>query len=431
MQKTDSWSEQISYYRFWRNERVSESGLTSLAVNHCLGHLQEVEHVLLLEDTTELNLERHRHRITDKEGLGFTGNDKDLGFFCHPTIAVDASNGSLLGALDVHLWHRELDKKGKKDRQYKKLPIEEKESYRWLERALESRKKLPSGQRVTVVQDREGDIYESLSRLKHRGADFVIRGNHDRKTAGSTSRIKGLLAGLSPAGEYVFEVAGNNKRRKRKAQMEICYEKVCLRRPDKIVNADKYPSALEVCVVQAREKAESVPLGESPIEWTLYTSHQVSSSREALQIVEYYRMRWIIEELFRIVKSEGVNYESSELESGKALRKLFVMALLAAIQILQLKQARSGDSAQKCSLLFSEEQMECLQNLLPRFEGKTEKLKNPFEKDNLAWAAWIIARLGGWKGYASQRPPGVITLHQGWIKFQNIFIGWSIAWNCV
>ena len=431
MQKTDSWSEQISYYRFWRNDQVSESGLTSLAVSHCMEHLQEVDHVLLIEDTTELNLEPHRHRITDKDGLGLTGNDKDLGFFCHPTIAVDASNGSLLGALDIHLWHRAIDKKDKKERQYNKLPIEEKESYRWLERAIASRKKLSSDQRVTVVQDREGDIYESLCGLKDSGLDFVIRSNHDRKIVNSISRIKGFLSGLSPGGEYVFEVAGNNKRRKRKAQMEIYYEKVCLCCPDKLINSDKYPSALEVYVVHAREKTESVPLGESPIEWTLYTSHEVNSTQEALQIVQYYMMRWIIEELFRTVKSEGVNYESSELESGKALRKLFIMALLAAIQILQLKQARSGESTQKCSLVFSEEQIKCLGNLLPRFEGKTEKLKNPFEKDNLAWAAWIIARLGGWKGYASQRPPGVITLHEGWIKFQNIFFGWKIAMNCV
>jgi hypothetical protein len=68
-----------------------------------------------------------------------------------------------------------------------------------------------------------------------------------------------------------------------------------------------------------------------------------------------------------------------------------------------------------------------MEDILPRFEGKTEKLKNPYPKDNLSWPTWIIARLGGWKGYSSQRPPGVITLHDGWLRFHNIYEGWVIA----
>jgi hypothetical protein len=72
-----------------------------------------------------------------------------------------------------------------------------------------------------------------------------------------------------------------------------------------------------------------------------------------------------------------------------------------------------------------------MDDLLPRLEGKTEKQKPPFPRTNLAWAAWIIARLGGWKGYASRRPPGVITFHDGWCRFHNIFQGWELAKNCV
>jgi hypothetical protein len=68
-----------------------------------------------------------------------------------------------------------------------------------------------------------------------------------------------------------------------------------------------------------------------------------------------------------------------------------------------------------------------LEDVLPRFEGKTEKQKNPYPRNNLAWAAWIIARLGGWKGYASQRPPGVIIFHDGWMRFHDILDGWRIA----
>ena len=425
MQKTDHLSEQVSYYRFWKNDNVTETGLIELAGSHCIEQCQSVEHILLLQDTTELNLESHRGRIKDKSGLGLVGNNTDLGFFCHPTIAINAKDGALLGALDIHLWHRDEDKENKDVRQYKKLPIEEKESYRWAERAIEANRKLPDKQHLTVVQDREGDIYESFCLLKEAGLNFVVRNNHNRTLAFSTLNLKEYISELLPAYECVMEVRGENKqRKKREAHMEIRYTKASLSRPGQIIHNEKYPPDIEVYVVHVKEKQDSVPKGEKPIEWTLFTTHLVTNLSEALLIIKYYRMRWNIEDLFRTVKSEGVNYENSELESGKALRKLFVMALMAAIQILQLRQARSGETIQKPSLIFSNKQIECLESLLLRFEGKTEKQKNPHNKDNLAWATWIIARLGGWKGYASQRPPGVITLHDGWLRFQNLFDGW-------
>ncbi|MDR0637887.1 MAG: hypothetical protein LBG27_03120 [Spirochaetaceae bacterium] len=124
-----------------------------------------------------------------------------------------------------------------------------------------------------------------------------------------------------------------------------------------------------------------------------------------------------------------VHYEESELEIGKALRKLFVTAFMGAVQILQLRQARHGEKEQETSLVFSEEQVKCLEDLLLKFEEKTEKQKNPWPQKNLAWANWMTGRFGGWKGYASQRPPGVITLHEGLTRFHDIFQGWRIAKN--
>jgi hypothetical protein len=85
----------------------------------------------------------------------------------------------------------------------------------------------------------------------------------------------------------------------------------------------------------------------------------------------------IIVDAFRRVKREGINYEASELESGKGLKKLFVMAFMEAIQIVQLRQAREGKREQKISLVFSEGQMECPEEQVRKFERKREKQKNP------------------------------------------------------
>jgi hypothetical protein len=107
-----------------------------------------------------MNLERHRERIKDKRGLGVVGNGTDLGFFCHPTLAVAPKDHAIMGALDIYTWDREKGLGEKKERHNRNgsLPIEEKETHRWISCAVRAKERLQSGQRAIVVQDREGDI---------------------------------------------------------------------------------------------------------------------------------------------------------------------------------------------------------------------------------------------------------------------------------
>jgi len=416
----------MSYYRFFSNERVKEEDLISCMQSHCKDQSIVHKHLLLIEDTTELNMEKHRNRIGSKAQLGLTGNNIDLGFFCHPTAVVNPADASLIGLIDLHLWHREEEKQSKKERKYKCLKFEQKESWRWANRAIVSRERLKEVEMVTVVQDREGDIYESFCLLNQSGVNWVIRSCQNRLT--KEGKLDEQIESFPLAGDYKVVISADNKKRlQREATLEVRYGQVELCRPRNLANAEQYPQTLTVQVVQVKERVDSVPKGETPIEWTLYTSHPVDNLIEAQQVIYYYTLRWLIEDLFRTLKSKGLDYESSELESGKALRKLLIMALMAAVQILQLRQAREGQTQQTPSLVFSQEQLCCMQDILPRFEGKTEKQKNPYPRNNLAWAVWIIARLGGWKGYASQRPPGVIILHDGWIRFHALFDGWMIA----
>ena len=93
---------------------------------------------------------------------------------------------------------------------------------------------------------------------------------------------------------------------------------------------------------------------------------------------------------------------------------------------MQMVLARDG-SSQPATAVFEQDEIPVLAALQPTLEGKTEKQKNPHPKTSLAWAAWIIARLGGWNGYKSEAPPGPITFLNGLRRFATLADGWRLA----
>jgi hypothetical protein len=160
----------------------------------------------------------------------------------------------------------------------------------------------------------------------------------------------------------------------------------------------------------------------------MVTTHQIETLEDALQLINWYCQRWNIEQLFRTLKKQGLEIESSQLESGEGLTKLAVIATRAAVQTMQLTLARESKAERRpISDVFRPEEIVVLKTLQPRLEGKTEKQKNPYSEESLSSGAWIIARLGGWKGYASEREPGPITMLRGQIEFPSLCRGWFLA----
>jgi hypothetical protein len=98
---------------------------------------------------------------------------------------------------------------------------------------------------------------------------------------------------------------------------------------------------------------------------------------------------------------------------------------------LQLVQARDGRSGEPAAVAFDPADLATLQALGPRLEGGTAARRNPHPSRSLAWAAWLVARLGGWDGYASSRPPGPITLKRGLDRFRAIAAGWRLRDVCM
>jgi hypothetical protein len=159
------------------------------------------------------------------------------------------------------------------------------------------------------------------------------------------------------------------------------------------------------------------PEGVEPLHWRLLTTHETTDAAGAWQIVGWYRLRWVIEQLFRVMKSHGLQLEDSQLACAERLVKL---AAAATVDI-QLTQGRDGADQMPASNLFSEPQIETLAVLAPTLEGKTDRQQNHYPMRSLAWAAWIIARLGGWNCY--YKSPGPITFHRGLEQFYPIHRG--------
>jgi hypothetical protein len=203
---------------------------------------------------------------------------------------------------------------------------------------------------------------------------------------------------------------------------------VSLRRPQGAKERDLPPS-VTVTLIEVVER--DPPPGAEPIQWRLLTTHRVTNAEQAWQIVDWYTLRWVIEQLFRTLKTQGLKIEDSQLDRADSLIKLAAIATHAAAVILQLLQARDGRSARPARDAFTAEHVAVLEALNTKLQGRTTLQQNPHPPRSLAWATWIIGRLGGWDGYPSSKPPGPITLKHGLDYFHAIAQGWTLKDVCM
>ena len=418
-QLADTRAEKVGLTRFFRNPNVTAAEIIETGAART-AQAAVGRHVLLIQDTSEINYQAKAGR---KRGLGRVGNGKDVGLFVHPALAVDAADGSVLGLAGATIWRRDKVKAA----DYQALPIEQKESHRWLATPMAARKRLAGASLMTAVSDRESDIYELFARVPDARTHLLVRACKDRALAEKGARLFAAIAARPEAGRLSFDLAGRPGRGARKVTLAARFCKVTLRQP-RTGPDPRDPPHLRLNVVEVAEIDPPSP--DDAIVWRLLTTHAVSSLEEAARIVDLYRLRWTIEQMFRTVKSQAIALEESFLADGDALECLGATALLAACAVMQLVQARGeAGLAHKASRLFNPTQIEVLKALVVKYQGKTEKQKNPHPPETLAWAAWQIARLGGWNGYASERPPGPITFSRGLKRFYAIVQGFTLAAN--
>ena len=160
------------------------------------------------------------------------------------------------------------------------------------------------------------------------------------------------------------------------------------------------------------------------ISWNLMTTRSVKTPEESLQVVALYARRFAsIEQLFRLLKKKGFNVEATQQRTTSTIIKTVAMAVKASALALRLVQVRDQSEGHPIEDFFDPRQIEVLELANLRYQGKTNVQQNPFPAQQAAWAAWIIARMGGWKPENKQRPPGPISMQRGLERFNDFFIG--------
>ena len=409
----------MRFTRFLRNAAVTADEMSrhagALTAERVAGR-----EVVAIQDTSELVLGGRRARAA---GYGPVGKGGALGgLLLHPVLAVEAGSGALLGLVSLQVWNREGGAVGPR----RKRATPAKESQRWLDGARQAGAVLAPAASITVVSDRESDFYELFAE-RPANVQLVVRACQNRRIetppgVSGDGLMFSFVDGLPPQGRFVVKVPAAPGRKERTAELAVRFAPVVLRKP-RHGAAAALPATVAVTLVDVRETAPPAD-GSEPIHWRLLTTHTVTHAAEARRVVDFYRLRWIAEEFFRTLKTAGFDIEAADIGEPQAMINFVAAAAIAAVTVKQLVQARDGNTDQRLSDAFDPDDQAILEAVSDKLAGKTERQRNPHAKGSLAFAAWVIARLGGWTGYYGK--PGAQVMRRGLQDFRAIKYGTTL-----
>lgn len=403
-------------YRFFDNDRVTPEKIQRSHFEATLGRMSQHPIILIPQDTTVLNFTTQYER-TD---AGPTIKDSTKGIYLHCAIAVTPQK-NCLGVTSIKQWHREelrhLTKTEKNKKQYS-TPIEEKESYRWLENyklANDYAHALPDTKIISIA-DREGDIYdiykEANKIFSEEGAKahYIIRAKTDRKVCDAAGkkngeRIKSTLKSQEPLGKIIIQVSETKKRKAREAQMTIYSKEVHVTLPEKI-KKDKDYKPIKIAAVLCTEN--NPPAGAEAIEWLLITDLFALTFNAACEIILWYTCRWQIEIFFKVLKS-GCQIEKLQL-TDKNFKACLSYYLIIAWRILYITVMGRQSPNTSCECVFSKEEWQTTYVMIYR-------KKPPEIPPKLNEMTRMVASLGGYLNRKSDPEPGVKTI---WIGLRNL-----------
>ena len=416
------WANTKAAYRFFSNERVSEEDILG-------GHFQSTrdrfaaagEPILILHDTTEFIYQREQPALIGSTKRVNSGRDKAgrlrshtiCGILMHSSLAVTVE-GLPLGLAAIKFWTRKKFKGTnalKKKVNPTRVPIEKKESIRWLENLTQSTELLGEPARCVHIGDRESDIYELFCRARESGTHFLVRTCVDRLAGDGAHTISDEMDAVAIKGLHRVEV-GDGKGDVSEAVLEIKYRRIHVLPP--IGKQKRYP-ALDLTVIHAQERG--APKSRKPIDWKLITDLPVRSKQDAIEKLNWYAMRWKIEVFHKILKS-GCKAEDSKLRTAQRLANLIAVFCILSWRVFWMTMLNRAAPEAPPELALTDMEITLLDHLVKdigttKYHAKT-KLPHYLIK---------VARLGGYLARASDPPPGNTIMWRGLSRLTDIELG--------
>lgn len=414
------WANTKAAYRFFSNDRVSEREILA-------GHFQATRDrlaaadalILVLHDTTEFTFHRSEVGLVGMVSKSYMRKNKRgrplhytvCGILMHSSLAV-TTEGLPLGLTAVKFWTRD-EFKGcnalKKKINPTRVPIEEKESYRWLENVKEATALFEEPRRCVHIGDRESDIYELFCIAQQAGTHFLLRTCVDRLAGDGNHTIADEMKEVRVQGLHRIEVR-DKKGEISEAILEIRYRRVRVLPP--IGKQKQYPE-LELTVLHAQERG--APKGRERIDWKLITNLPVQSRGDAIEKLEWYAMRWKIETFHKILKS-GCKVEESRLRTAERLVNLVAVFCVLSWRVFWMTMMNRTSPEVSPGVAFTELELWLLDELI-------QDTTHEHSGKSLTTYLTKLARLGGYLARAHDAPPGNTVMWRGLSRLTDIQLG--------
>lgn len=419
-------------YRFFDNDRVTPEAIMAPHVSGTQERIRQTRVTLLVQDTTEIDLTRPERQVV---GAGPLDNNKRMGTLFHPLMAFD-DQGLALGTVWSKTWVREEVEEpeekpsaAEKRKQRRQLPIEEKESFRWLEgfrAALATAKACPQTQCICVA-DSEADIYELFleeRQVNETGKlEMLVRAGQERSLNHGGGRV--LDAVRSTPCLYTCHVdvskrtlkikakkrLRNQPREARLAEVGVRAMTVALRPSDRAGH-----SLPEVTVNVVLVEEINTPEGQIPVQWLLITTLPIDTVEQVQLIVHYYTIRWQIEIYFRTLKS-GCRVEERYFENLDRLLNCLAVYSIVAWKVLALCRLSRECPDLSCEVVFDPSEWKPVYMAIHRSQP-------PKTPPTLNEVVRMIASLGGYVPRKSTQP-GTQTLWIGLQRLQDLALAWD------
>lgn len=414
-QACEDWADTKAAYRFFDNKKVTPERILAPHQQRTVARMGQHRVVLAVQDTTFFNYTHHPH----SEGLGEIGNKKQnqRGFGMHSTLALTPT-GMPLGLLTQAFVTRPVGEPSHQANELRKLPIEEKESYRWLQAFEQTIALTPTGVDVVTVCDREADIYEMFSLGQEQGAKLLVRASTDRALVDNEAKKLWLKVEQQDiAGHLTVHITANQNRAARTATVSLRFTQVKLKPPWR-PNQKKLP-VVTLNAILVREDNPPVGIAE-PIEWLLLTNTPVVTFDDALQMVQWYCCRWQIEIYHKVIKS-GCTVEDCRLKTADRLQNYIALMSVIAWRLQWLTYINRTEPNLPCTAILTTIEWEALYMRIHKTTQLPESV--PTVRQAVRW----IAQLGGFLGRKGDGEPGVVVIWRGWHRLQDIAATWYLV----